>query len=1496
MPRRRVRRHARADPHRVAVVAGPHRLTYQELDRAAGRLTGLLRRGGVGPGALVALYLPRTVDVVVGLLGVLGSGAAYTIVEDDGNTRENVARLCGIGADLVLTTADHRDRLRANGLWCATVTEAVAGDGAVAEPAAGPGAVSVEPDGAAYVLFTSGSTGVPKGVMVTHANIEHYVESLLTRLDIGQPLTYAHVSTLSADLGNTCLFPPLWTGGTIHLVQDDVRKDPAALVAYLRDERIDVLKTTPSYWKAVFRAAGPGLRLRHLILGGELLTPELAASVLRSGVTRTLVNHYGPTETTVGVAVNVLTDPAQVAGGRSVPVGRPLGRTTFLVGTPDGGLRPTGMGELYVGGPSVAAGYRGDPAATRAAFVTVDGTRFYRTGDVVRVGHDGVTEFLGRTDRQVKIQGYRVELEHVEAVLRRLDGVADAAVFLRPNGAGTALVAAVAGPGSPDGLRAALGDLVPSYLVPARIVSIPGEFPRNANGKVDLATLARIVDAAQATGATGLGDVAPQGTDAGQISPQGTERPGEPDRFRHITEIWHRYVGPAGSGPDTDFFAAGGSSLDAIQLIADLQALGYRITARSFLATPTIRGLSAATNGGAGPAARDGAATVDGTAAGGAHRRGSRGGAPNGHFSAAQRAFFDRGFAEPDHWNQAILLRGQTVDAGALAAAVGDVVARHPLLRTAFHRTEDGWRAALADPVPDAFSQSSPDADGVLDDDRLAGYVQERARLAHAWVDLAAGRVFHVHLFARGGRPDLILLVGHHLCVDGVSWRILIDDLSQAYAARARRVEPGSVPASTSFWDWARHVDAHGPERAAAFAAWRAGTAPDPDPRPGTPVPATDLAARVPDGAQSVPDQGVTVGQNLERDAVVAWLALPAGETARLTASLATAGLSVHGALLGAFLQALALDDVTAVDVDVESHGRASFQDDVDVSRVVGWFTSTYPLAVTVVPGDVAGTVKAIGAALDTVPDLGIGHAFRRPDRSDPGPRICFNYLGRFEFGRRGGLELSHSSMPIGPARGGGNDRVHEFRLTARILADRLVIDLSFHRDRMSVAAATVLLRDSRALMLALAGLTPAGTIGAGAASADDIPVVVEHSSSAGLIAYAPRALRLDDRPSPPTVDVRRYQEVLLTGATGYLGAHLLRELLTRTGAHVHCLVRSAGGQAATDRLAAAYRWYFPAEPLERYPGRLTVYAGDAAAADLGLGVATYRTLAARLDAIYHLAADTRLFASAASLSRDNVDAVRAAVRLASTGRPKDLHYTSTLAVAGVNDRPVTFTEDDLDIGQEFDNPYERGKFLGEHVVRDFIAQGGAGFIYRTGNVTGDSRDGRFQRNAGANRFVQTMRAVIRTGRVPRDGRETVVLSPVDTVAAGIAAISLCPGVAGGTFHVEAGDPIEFSEIFDELRRLGYHLEASAARDIAGVLLEHPDPADPEVALGRLWASRRPRNVVVEQARTSRLLAGLGVRFEPPSRDWLRAHLRHLADGGHFGAAPGTLATGPENS
>ncbi|WP_157881906.1 amino acid adenylation domain-containing protein, partial [Kitasatospora aureofaciens] len=487
---------ARAHPDRPAVTDGVRSLDHRTLDAAAGRIAARLAAGGIGRGDRVALLGPRDARMLVLLHGVLRSGAAAVLTDPDWSAADLARRLAAVRVGRVLATE--------GGPGASGGSGGPGGPGVevVDVLAAGPDWKGGEPAGEdpAYLSFTSGSSGEPKAVAVTHANAVHYARSLAARLGLTEadaPRT-AHVTTLAADLGHTAWLLALATGGSVHLVPDHEVRDPAAFWAALRRAGVDTLKTTPSHLTALLEGRPAGAPpLRTLLLGGEALPRPLAAALLDDGVTERLVNHYGPTETTVGATCFLATSARQLPTGEpTVPIGSGIGEV--LLSLVDGVGRPVAegaAGELLIGGRGVSAGYFGRPEETARGFVRHDGRRTYRTGDLCRRRTDGNLVFLGRVDRQVKVRGYRVDLAEVERAMDGYPGVAGSAALLREAPGGQQLLGVVRlldPTAEVGGLGEYLRDRLPGYSVPQPILVLP-ELPVGPNGKLDRARLGELV-------------------------------------------------------------------------------------------------------------------------------------------------------------------------------------------------------------------------------------------------------------------------------------------------------------------------------------------------------------------------------------------------------------------------------------------------------------------------------------------------------------------------------------------------------------------------------------------------------------------------------------------------------------------------------------------------------------------------------------------------------------------------------------------------------------------------------------------------------------------------------------------------------------------------------------------------------------------------------------------------------------------------------------------
>ncbi|KYF81764.1 non-ribosomal peptide synthetase, partial [Sorangium cellulosum] len=571
--------HAARQPDALAVVAGDRRLTYGALNRQANQLAHHLRRRGVGGGSPVGLCGERSVDMIAGLLGILKAGGAYVPLDPHAPAQRLAQQIRRAGFSVLLTNAPVRARLPdLSDADCAVLSldDAALLDG---EPE-GDLAVPVLLDDLASVVFTSGSTGEPKGVGVTHRGVASYARAVCEALGILEAgLHFATVSTLSADLGNTSIFGALASGGCLHVIGYETATDGRLFSEYHRRWPIDVLKIVPSHLSALLDT-GEGsavLPRRLLVLGGEALPFSLVERIAALSGGCAVANHYGPTETTVGALVLPLRDLRDRRGCASVPIGRPLACAEAYVLDERLEPAPAGtVGELYLGGAGLSRGYLGQPDLTAERFVPHPfgvGARLYRTGDRARYRPDGAIEFMGRRDHQVKIRGFRVELGEIEARVREHPAVGQAVVVAREDGAGGRSIVAYVVPREraldEAALRAFLKDRLPEYMHPGDLVLLHA-LPLTANGKVDRKALP---------------------------SPAARRRreyvaPRTPVE-EALAAIWADVLGRPQVGVEDDFFDLGGHSLMAIPLMHRIQqALGGSLSLMAIFEAPTVAGLA----------------------------------------------------------------------------------------------------------------------------------------------------------------------------------------------------------------------------------------------------------------------------------------------------------------------------------------------------------------------------------------------------------------------------------------------------------------------------------------------------------------------------------------------------------------------------------------------------------------------------------------------------------------------------------------------------------------------------------------------------------------------------------------------------------------------------------------------------------------------------------------------------------------------------------------
>ncbi|MFB7474170.1 non-ribosomal peptide synthase/polyketide synthase [Kitasatospora sp. NPDC056184] len=921
-------------PDAPAVTADGRTLTYRQLERRANAFARELADRGVVPGSLVAVLLPRSVELTVALLGVHKAGGAYVPV-DPAYPVERIALIVGDAAPVLAVVAE--DGLVPAALPTLRVTDAEA------EPLDR----RPRPQDPAYVIFTSGSTGRPKGVVVEHRALGAYLRRAREAYPEVSGLALAHTS-VSFDLTVTCLWSPLVAGGCVHV---------AELPDAVGGPRPTFLKGTPSHLALLDTLPPEVSPSAALVLGGEPLRGEALRAWRAGNPQATVINAYGPTEATVNCLEFRLLPGEELPDG-PVPIGRPFEYARAYV--LDSGLRPVApgaRGELYIAGAGLARGYLGRPGLSAERFLADPygpaGTRMYRTGDLVRFRADGAVEYLGRADEQIKIRGFRVELGEVEAAIEAFDGVVRAVAAVRGSEAERRLVGYLVARTEVDtaAVERHLRAVLPEYMVPAALVPLDG-LPLTPNGKVDRAALPDPAFAA----------TAPARAPRSQAEEQ-------------VLQLFRTVLGREDVGVDDDFFSLGGDSIMSIQLVGRARVAGLRLSARHVFEHRTVARLAAALGETATAPAAAPAPVGEGAAV---------------PYLPIMRRLADRG-GRTEHYHQSVVLRTPPLTPDGLTGALQAVLDRHDLLRMRITGTHE---LSTADAVAAADCLHRVDATG-RSESELAELVEEFGPAARDALDPAAGRVLRAVWFDRGAEGGWLLLVVHHLAVDGVSWRIIVPDLIQAQQQLAAGTPVQLPPVTTSFAQWATEL---------------------------TRLPATDadwwhevLAHNDPPLASRPLDPE----RDLRGEAGRFTLRLPAEVTGPLlTAVPAAFHANVDDVLLTGLAAAVPhwRGDTEGVLLDVEGHGRAEhLVPGSDLSRTVGWFTAAYPVHLDAGPvawaelaagGEAAGrALRAVKERLRATPGEGIGYGLARyvsPETAPglaaaPEAQLGYNYFGRID-------------------------------------------------------------------------------------------------------------------------------------------------------------------------------------------------------------------------------------------------------------------------------------------------------------------------------------------------------------------------------------------------------------------------------------------------------------------------------------------------------------------
>ncbi|MCY8000671.1 lichenysin non-ribosomal peptide synthetase LicA [Bacillus haynesii] len=967
-------------PERGAAVYNGVQWTYKELNARANRLARLLIKKGARPEQRIGIMVKPSLEMAAGVLAILKAGAAYVPI-DPGYPAERIGYvLKDSGAELLLTQTNIAVPEEFSGetlLLDSILSEEITNDDEVNPQA------DTQPNNLAYLIYTSGTTGQPKGVMVEHQSLVNLCCWHNDAFAVTEQDKSAKYAGFGFDASVWEMFPYWIAGAELHIIDESIRMDITRLNQYFEENGITITFLPTQLCEQFMELDNQSLCV--LLTGGDKLKRIEKRNY-------TLVNNYGPTENTV-VATSTAIDPDE----GMLSIGKPIANTRAYVLGQNNEVQPVGVaGELCIAGRGLARGYLNKPEETAKRFTEdpfVPGERMYRTGDAVKWLEDGRLEYIGRIDQQVKIRGFRIELSEIEVQLARLSEVQEAAVTDIEDAYGNkALCGYVVADEQLDteSLARKLAQTLPDYMVPAFWVQLD-ELPVTANGKVDRRAL-------------------PQPDVEAQTAEYKAPRT---ETEQLLADIWQEVLGLDRIGITDNFFALGGDSIKGIQMASRLQQYGWKLEMKDLFQHPTIGELCVYVQ-----TADD--QTIDQDPVEGEVT-----------LTPIQRWFFERKFTNEHHWNQSVMLHALTgFDPETAGQALSKLIEHHDALRMVYQRNGDGivqynrgLEETAVSPEVIRFNESGAE---------LEAAVLKASNRIQSSIDLTEGPLLKAAIF-KTDQGDHLLIVIHHLVVDGISWRILLEDFAAGYA-QAEKGEPIILQEKThSFAEYAARLKEYAGSKAFAkeIGYWQE-------------IEQAETAA--------LPKDDEAEDKRM-RHTKTAEFSLSKEETEQLMTKVHEAySTEMNDILLTAL--GLALKEWTGQEdfiICLEGHGREDIIDGLNISRTVGWFTSQFPVLIQMGHSeDIGYQIKQIKEELRHIPNKGIGYGIYRylteegkeaqPIKYD----ISFNYLGQFTEMTDSGL-FTRSTLPSGDPLSPETEKPNALDIVGYIENGILTMSIAYH-------------------------------------------------------------------------------------------------------------------------------------------------------------------------------------------------------------------------------------------------------------------------------------------------------------------------------------------------------------------------------------------------------------------------------------------------------------------
>ena len=995
-------------PNNIAVVYETEQLTYRELNQKANQLAHCLRSKGVGPDNIVGLMSERSLEMIIGIMGILKAGGAYLPIDPEYPKERIEFMLKDSGTKFLLTQTELTGKLdpditieiielKSNDLYKGKYTNIKC---------------ITKPTDLAYVIYTSGTTGVPKGVLLEHRGILNINKFFRESLKITHGDRVLQFSTISFDASVWEIFMGLLAGLSLYIPHQNTIKDIRGFEEYLNNNEITVATLPPPY--LVNLDPNRISTLVKLITAGSVISIDLF-NQWKDKVQ--YFNAYGPTETTI--CATIWKYGEQDLNLKSVPIGSPILNTRIYILDKNKSLQPIGIpGELYVSGDGLARGYLKRPELTQEKFEPnpfEPGERMYRTGDLARWLPDGNIEFLGRIDHQVKIRGFRIELGEIESQLLSHAKIKEAIVIAKDHqtgitgesGAKYLCAYIVAEQELTIGeVRDYLGRALPEYMIPSYFVQLE-ELPMNQNGKIDTKVLPE-----------------PEGMMKTELE---YEAPADEIEAR-LVEVWGEVLGVEQVGTNANFFELGGDSIKAIQIIARLKKHQLNLEIKDLFKYHNIKEIKHHVHREQDGEIEQGIVTGE------------------IELTPIQEWFFEQKVVNPHHFNQAAVLYNRNeFDKSSVKEVFVKILEHHDALRmiygTGGNRVSQYIRGL---DEGDLFTIEETDLTG---EPEFKEHIEEEMNQLHQGFDLAKGPLVKIKLF-KTNEGDYLGIVIHHLVVDGVSWRILLEDFTIGYEQALNNKEIRFQSKTSSFKDWASRLREYATSQ--------------------------ELLQEMPywgkldkEEILELPlDEAAIDSRN--KDSEDFQIELTVEETGKLLKQVNRAyNTEINDILLTAL--GLSIKEWTGVNqvlLNLEGHGREQILEGIDINRTVGWFTSMYPVILDLKKTeDLSYVIKSVKESLRRIPNRGIGYGILKyltPKEKRPGlafaqkPEISFNYLGEFgqEDGQAGDIQIADISSGIAVSLEAG--RFYKLDINGMIIGKKLTINFSYnlHQYRRETIAA----------------------------------------------------------------------------------------------------------------------------------------------------------------------------------------------------------------------------------------------------------------------------------------------------------------------------------------------------------------------------------------------------------------------------------------------------------